>query len=61
MRSWELKVKACFYCLPPVLNGHLKQNLSNKTKNYLSSQIYSQNQCEYFETSHKLLQIIVFL
>ena len=29
----ELVPMACFYCLPPVLNGHLKQNYSNKTKN----------------------------
>ena len=25
------------YCPPPVLKGHLKQNHSNKTENYLSS------------------------
>ena len=29
----ELVPMACCYCLPPVLNGHLKQNYSNKTKN----------------------------
>ena len=44
---------ACLYCLPPVLNGHLKWNHTNKTKNNLSSKkdpmFVSENQFQNFE------------